>query len=105
LSNFFAFFYFAWPKPKLANFISNKGAKSVLSSSSSTTSTSTPSYASSSEEKSTLVEEIDPKKKLFNLLKKHFKYDRFKSDTQEAAISEIIKRRRDVYGERKNSLF
>jgi len=86
-------------QPKLASFFLNKGAStSSLSSSSSSTSIPTSSSCSSaSGEKPDLVEETDPKKKLFSLLKKHFKYDRFKSDTQEAAIFEIIKRQKDVY--------
>lgn len=35
--------------------------------------------------------------RLFVTLKKHFNYDRFKSDTQKSAILEIAKRNHDVY--------
>ena len=53
--------------------------------------------SSSSDEKQTVTIDTNPEKRLYDLLKKHFKYDRFKSDTQKSAVLEIIKRKNDVY--------
>jgi hypothetical protein len=36
--------------------------------------------------------------KLYSNLKKFFKYDSFKSETQKNAVFEIAKRKNDVYG-------
>lgn len=48
----------------------------------------------------TVVKYESVESKVYANLKKYFKYDSFKSETQKTAVLEIVKRKNDVYGRR-----
>ncbi len=49
-------------------------------------------------ETKTVVKNESVESKVYTNLKKYFKYDNFKSETQKNAVLEIVKRKNDVYG-------